>query len=154
MFKKANQPQEKVLGLLLMRFKVTPSQSVTIAQEWIDNHPEDSWSSLEQSLQNGLIRVQDSQLVSSYSPEIRKLVNDLRGENGIEIKDLNFRFKTYRKCFVGSDLIKWLINNYKTTKSEALKLGQDLIEEKIVHHVTDDHDFKDEYLFYRFYIDE
>ncbi|MCG8366531.1 MAG: hypothetical protein MJA27_24755 [Pseudanabaenales cyanobacterium] len=42
----------------------------------------------------------------------------------------------------------------KATHDEALRIGQLLVECGIIHHVTDEHSFKDEYLFYRFYEDE
>ncbi len=42
----------------------------------------------------------------------------------------------------------------KVTRPEAIQIGEMLIARQIVHHVHDDRNFKDEYLFYRFYIDE
>lgn len=152
--KKIEPAQEKVLALLMMRFKIPPSQSVSIVQQWIDEHPEESYENLKQSLENGLIRVEKQQFINLYTPEINRLVNKMRGENGIEIKDRNYRLKKYSQCFIGSETVKWFIDNYQTTKAEALKLGQNLITEKIIHHVTDDHEFKDDFLFYRFYVDE
>eukprot|EP01121_Diplochlamys_sp_Union-15-3_P019706 TRINITY_DN7497_c0_g1_i2.p1 TRINITY_DN7497_c0_g1~~TRINITY_DN7497_c0_g1_i2.p1 ORF type:complete len:238 (-),score=34.58 TRINITY_DN7497_c0_g1_i2:285-893(-) len=37
---------------------------------------------------------------------------------------------------------------------EAVKIGQQLIDADILHHVTDDHNFENENLFYRFRMDE
>lgn len=50
--------------------------------------------------------------------------------------------------------MSWLRDNLGLSQAEAIALGQRLIEEKWIHHVTDDHQFKNEYLFYRFYMDE
>jgi predicted RNase H-like HicB family nuclease len=40
------------------------------------------------------------------------------------------------------------------TRNEALSMGQRLIDLSIAHHVADEHPFKNEKLFYRFYRDE
>jgi len=40
------------------------------------------------------------------------------------------------------------------TREEAIQLGQLLIEQGIIHHVYDEHPFRDGYVFYRFYTDE
>lgn len=154
MLTKITQNKEKIIRLLLMKYLIPPSQSLNMVQEWINQHPQDSWPTLLRSLQNGLIKPENKQLVTLYSPEIRNLVNQMRGENGLEIKDRTHHFKIYPKCFVGSEAVNWLIKTYETPKSEALKLGRSLIEQRIIHHVCDDHDFEDDYFFYRFYIDE
>jgi small-conductance mechanosensitive channel len=86
--------------------------------------------------------------------EIEDLVSKIRGENGVEIKDRRYRLNTYHACFIGQELVDWLMANHGFTREEAIELGQILVEKKIVHHVTDQHPFMDEYLFYRFYADE
>jgi hypothetical protein len=40
------------------------------------------------------------------------------------------------------------------SREEAIKLGRTLIERSTIHHVTDKHTFKDDYLFYQFLADE
>jgi hypothetical protein len=40
------------------------------------------------------------------------------------------------------------------TVNEALSIGQRLIDLSLAHHVVDEHPFKNEKLFYRFYRDE
>jgi hypothetical protein len=42
----------------------------------------------------------------------------------------------------------------KSTREEAILMGQLMVQQGIIHHVLDEHDFKDELLFYRFYLDE
>jgi hypothetical protein len=39
--------------------------------------------------------------------DLKELANQARQE--IEIKDRKYHFKTYSQCFVGSDLVKWLL---------------------------------------------
>ncbi len=86
--------------------------------------------------------------------ELENLIREMRGKQGIEIKDRRYRLNLYSTCFVGRELVNWLVENYQLIREEAIELGQILIEKKMIHHVTDQHAFKDDYLFYRFYADE
>ena len=53
--------------------------------------------------------------------------------------------------FLGSDCVTYLVkNNHAATRNDAVVLGQTLLENKVFSHVTKDHSFKDEKLFYRF----
>ncbi|NET55726.1 MAG: mechanosensitive ion channel [Symploca sp. SIO2E6] len=83
--------------------------------------------------------------------DLDTLVNQMRSPGGLEIRDRKYRLKSYHNCFVGFEAVKWLMKTQKATKEEAIRLGQMLLEQKIIHHVEDQHDFKDAYLFYRFY---
>ena len=85
---------------------------------------------------------------------IKELVMKIRSENGVEIKDRRYRFNTYKTCFIGQQLVDWLVTNYDYSREEATEVGQILVEKKIIHHVTDEHPFMDDYFFYRFYVDE
>ena len=78
----------------------------------------------------------------------------MRGKEGVEIKDRRYKLTNYPLCFIGSEVVEWMQEKYSLSKSEAIRLGQELIDLKIIHHVADDHDFKGSYLFYRFYCDE
>ncbi|MGJ3250496.1 MAG: mechanosensitive ion channel domain-containing protein [Elainellaceae cyanobacterium] len=86
--------------------------------------------------------------------ELDRLVSQLRGEQGIEIKDRRYGLRIYAQCFVGSEAVDWLMNEQKATRDEAIRIGKILVERGIIHHVTDEHTFEDQYLFYRFYADE
>jgi len=74
---------------------------------------------------------------------------------GVEIKDRTHRLKNYPKCFLGNDAVTWLITNkiVMDVKS-ALCIGNLLMGEGLFKHVTGDHSFKNESLFYRFSIHE
>ena len=78
----------------------------------------------------------------------------MRGSNGLEIQDRRYGFKIFHKTFLGSEAVEWLIKHERATRPEAIAIGQLMIEQGIIHHVLDEHEFKDEPLFYRFYADE
>lgn len=83
--------------------------------------------------------------------EIYRLVEQMRGPEGLSIRDRRFRLTRYPNCFVGSEAVAWIVRTQKATHAEAVRLGQLLVERGIIHHVTDEHSFKDENLFYCFY---
>ncbi|NES99046.1 MAG: mechanosensitive ion channel protein [Sphaerospermopsis sp. SIO1G2] len=85
---------------------------------------------------------------------LEELVTKMRNVGGIRIEDRRHKLRTYHRCFVGKEVVAWLIENLKLSHNQAILLGQKLMDEKWIHHVTNDHKFKDEYLFYRFYWDE
>ncbi|MFG6103472.1 mechanosensitive ion channel [Leptothoe sp. EHU-05/26/07-4] len=85
---------------------------------------------------------------------LERLVKQMRSENGLNIQNRRFRLTVYPNCFIGSETVTWLAKTQNATREAAVRIGQALVEQGIFHHVTDEHPFKDEYLFYRFYEDE
>lgn len=85
---------------------------------------------------------------------LQSLVDQMRGPDGVDIKDRRHRLNVYPQCFIGTDAVHWLMRTQKATHTEALRIGQMLIDRGLMHHVVDEHDFEDAYLFYRFYEDE
>ena len=86
--------------------------------------------------------------------DMKELIAQMRRPGGLDIRDRRFGLRNYPKCFVGTEAVRWLVQTQKATHDEAVRIGQILIECGVIHHVTDEHSFKDEYLFYRFYEDE
>ncbi|ERN40349.1 small-conductance mechanosensitive channel [Rubidibacter lacunae KORDI 51-2] len=86
--------------------------------------------------------------------DLEKLVDRMRAHGGVKIGDRRYRLNVYPRCFVGSEVVDWLVQNCSVTRVEAVEIGQMLLDRGIVHHVMDEHGFRDEYLFYRFYSDE
>lgn len=91
---------------------------------------------------------------SVATTEIDRLVEQMLGPDGLVISDRRFRLSAYPKCFVGSEAVSWMIRTQKAMQIEAFRLGQLLVDRGVVHHASDEHGFKDEHLFYRFYKDE
>ncbi|MBI3770203.1 MAG: mechanosensitive ion channel [Deltaproteobacteria bacterium] len=82
------------------------------------------------------------------------LVARMRGDDGITIADRRHFLRVHARCFVGSDAVDWLVHHERLTRDEAVALGRRLVERGLVHHVLDEHEFKDGPLFYRFRADE
>ena len=76
-----------------------------------------------------------------------------RSNSGFSVLDRSHRGVPYSRCFVGSEATEWM-QAQGHTLNEALSMGQQLIDLSLIHHVLDEHPFKNEKLFYRFYRDE
>ena len=76
-----------------------------------------------------------------------------RSNAGFKVLDRSYRGTQYARCFVGSEAVEW-IQAQGYTVNEALSIGQQLIDMSLIHHVLDEHSFKNEKLFYRFFRDE
>ncbi|CAF2852827.1 unnamed protein product [Rotaria sp. Silwood2] len=72
------------------------------------------------------------------------------------IRDRKYHLKIHRSCLVGSEMVDWLIHQSPIvhSRSQAVDMWQALLEEGAIAHVSQEHYFKDKYLFYRFSGDE
>ncbi|OXB56632.1 hypothetical protein ASZ78_016187 [Callipepla squamata] len=76
-------------------------------------------------------------------------------KQGSLIKDRKRKLTTFPKCFLGSEFVSWLLEIGEIHRSEeGVHLGQALLENGIIHHVTDKHQFKPEHMLYRFRYDD
>ena len=66
-----------------------------------------------------------------------------------------YHFRVYENCFIGSDAVQWLLDSgHARDETEAVNIGKKLVRFGMIHHVVEEHDFENKYLFYRFSIDE
>uniref|UniRef100_A0A673V9J7 Phosphatidylinositol 3,4,5-trisphosphate-dependent Rac exchanger 1 protein n=1 Tax=Suricata suricatta TaxID=37032 RepID=A0A673V9J7_SURSU len=71
------------------------------------------------------------------------------------IKDRRRKLSTVPKCFLGNEFVAWLLETGEISKTEeGVNLGQALLENGIIHHVSDKHQFKNEQVMYRFRYDD
>ena len=91
---------------------------------------------------------------NSNSISLKQLAVQMRSQNGVEIKTRRYKLKLYQRCFLGNEAVTWLSEKTKLSRKDTVKLGQKMIDKGFFHHVVDEHQFKDEELFYRFNEDE
>ncbi len=82
------------------------------------------------------------------------LAERMRGADGVERADRRHLLRTHRRCFVGQHAVDWLVRHEGLTREEAVSAGQRLLERGVLHHVLDEHDFRDGNFYYRFRADE
>merc|ERR1712228_249703 len=72
-------------------------------------------------------------------------------KEGLEIKDRSYIFNTYHQCFIGKSMVSFMLkNNICKSREEGESIGKLLISAGMIQHVLNQHDFKDDKLFYRF----
>ena len=58
---------------------------------------------------------------------------------------------TYIHTRVASELVDWFVSSGEAeSREQAVEFGQLLINTDYIHHVVDEHNFEDAYLFFRF----
>lgn len=84
-----------------------------------------------------------------------ELYQDLYKSDPPIIKNRKYHMQVYKACFRGDELITWLVNQFQVQdRNEGVAVGRMLLMHGLIHHVCDDHTFKDEGLFYRFCRDD
>eukprot|EP00934_Nitzschia_sp_Nitz4_P001309 Nitzschia sp. Nitz4//scaffold65_size103378//22017//24157//NITZ4_004458-RA/size103378-augustus-gene-0.78-mRNA-1//1//CDS//3329556216//1309//frame0 len=72
-------------------------------------------------------------------------------KKNVQIMDRRYHLKTYKDCFVASEAVDYLVQSgAAATREEAVRMGRALQSSFVFEHVTRDHEFADEYLFFRF----
>lgn len=75
-------------------------------------------------------------------------------ESGNLVKDRHWRMRSYPKSFVGHEMVTWLSAFRGISRLDAVVVGDRMLQAEVFHHVSRDHPFRDEYLFYRFAEDD
>jgi len=70
------------------------------------------------------------------------------------VKDRKYHLRTYKKCCVGNKLVDYIMKENKCNRVEAVQFAELLTEKCLLEHVTQDHPFHDDKLFYRFLLPE
>ncbi|KAK6471881.1 phosphatidylinositol 3,4,5-trisphosphate-dependent Rac exchanger 1 protein-like [Huso huso] len=84
-----------------------------------------------------------------------KLYHMIMSKSRHLIKDRRRKLSIVHKCFLGNEFVSWLIETGEISKpDEGVNLGQALLENGIIHHVSDKHQFKNEQVLYRFRYDD
>ena len=83
-----------------------------------------------------------------------RLIRDMHGRDGLPIRDRTAGFRTYSQCFTGTAAVRWLMRHERATQEEAVRIGQRLLAQGVIHHVLDEHNFEDASYFYRFRDDD
>ena len=68
-----------------------------------------------------------------------------------DLEDRRWKLKTYKSCFIGSEIIAVIIKlKFASNTDEAIEFGNKLLNSNLICHVENDHIFKNENLFYKF----
>ncbi len=81
---------------------------------------------------------------------LKEIAQKMGGETGVNIKTRWQNFQPHDESFLGSEAVSWLANELNLSREEAIQLGQQMLEEKIIQGITDGKRFTDRKLLYRF----
>merc|ERR1719384_2576020 len=77
-----------------------------------------------------------------------------RLKENLTIRDRTWRLRMYRKCFVGNECVEVMISlKIANNEQEAIKMGNKLMNAKIIQHITNEHGFENKHYFYKFVAD-
>eukprot|EP00937_MAST-01D_sp_MAST-1D-sp2_P000302 g302.t1 len=97
--------------------------------------------------------VKEWRKAEAASIELKDMAAAMR--EAVAVEDRQYRMKTYKKCFLGTSAVSWMLrSSHAKSEAEALALGNKMLQTGLLWHVTGDHDFKNQKLFYRFAADE
>eukprot|EP01080_Neovahlkampfia_damariscottae_P001044 gene1044-10563_t len=113
------------------------------------------------SLKSSKIKIEPSKnfLNDTYDDLVNldDIINKMKDPKlGVVIKNRRYYLKTYESCFIGSEMVSWIIENVPRikTRDDAVLFGQEILEEGYFDHVVKEKPFKDIDYFYRFKSDE
>lgn len=94
------------------------------------------------------------EITQKFTPEvIEELAKTMRAS--IEVKDRRHLFNFYPMSFVGKELNQWLLaNGHAENIHEAIEIGNHFMNNKVFSNLMGDGAFSNEYLLYRFTVDE
>lgn len=72
----------------------------------------------------------------------------------LDIRDRTYLLKTYPQCFVGTEAAAVMAKAFSCSIEQAVSIGQDLGALGLLVHVTRDHDFRNENLYFRLAVSE
>lgn len=84
--------------------------------------------------------------------KLSTLAVQLQGPGGLKLVDRTWHFKVHPHCFLGSELVSWLIEAFEDidSREEANLYGQSLMDRGLFRHVEQRHGFLDGHFFYEF----
>lgn len=87
--------------------------------------------------------------------KLSTLAKELQSSRGLKIEDRRWHLRLYEMCFVGTELVDWLVENFSDIpdRAQAIEYGQVLMQGGLFEHVSKRHQFLDGYYFYQFKLD-
>ncbi|EMR08771.1 hypothetical protein PNEG_02942 [Pneumocystis murina B123] len=89
--------------------------------------------------------------LKTLDAKLNSIAQEIQGPRGIKFQDRRWHLKLYENCFIGMDMVTWLLENFSdiSTREEAVYYGNELLSKGLFEHVNNDHQFLDGYFFYR-----
>lgn len=70
-------------------------------------------------------------------------------QQSLDVRERSYRMRIYEDCFLGTEATGYLEHRFRLQPSQAVELGDALVQLGLLVHVMQEHPFRDEALFYR-----
>lgn len=78
------------------------------------------------------VRASNKSAILAVGEELRQL---LHAEDPPVIRERRYHLKSYTKCFVGHEMVDWLLKKGEVeSRAEAVAMMQKLLENEVIHH--------------------
>jgi len=78
------------------------------------------------------VRQSNKDAILSVGEELRVLLHE---EEPPMIKDRRFHLRSYNQCFIGSEMVDWLLKKGEVeSRIEAIQMMQKLVDYGVLHH--------------------
>ena len=89
-------------------------------------------SPLRKKKMTNTVRASNKAAILAVGEELRLLLHE---ENPPLLKDRRYHLKVYEKCFVGYEMVDWLLKKGEVeSRMEAVAMMQKLLDHGVVHH--------------------
>jgi twitching motility two-component system response regulator PilG len=109
--------KEEILAILLMRFKIQPSNSLPMVQSWFRKNQQENWETLKKMLKHNQITLSEGELKKVSQSTYKILCID---DSPIVLREIN-------RLLEGYDGSVFLINNPINALREMIRIEPDLI---------------------------
>ncbi|KAF8469033.1 hypothetical protein BDZ91DRAFT_781958 [Kalaharituber pfeilii] len=92
-----------------------------------------------------------SEMFDRSNLNLKTLAQEIQGPKGVRLQNRIWHIRLHQKCFIGSELVTWMMENFRDLESraEAVELGNELMRSGLFHHVEGRHMFRDGNYFYQ-----
>ena len=139
--------------ILFLQHQIPLAEGNLLIDWWLKQHPQESQTTLSKLLKSKQVLLKNRNLIDLPQlslTEATQLAEQILQSGKLEIKERRYHLRQYHNCFVGSELVDYLVNYQDCLTEEAVALGQSLLKHNLIQHVHNEHEFENEFLFYRF----
>jgi len=122
-------------AFLFLNHQISIQESNLIINKWLDNHPQESRATLSKLLKTKKVLFKNNQLLDLPQLSLEEgiqLVQEIQNDRQLEVKDRRYNLRNYPTCFIGSELVEFLIKSRNYLEEEAIAIGQNLLEHKLI----------------------
>ena len=110
----------------------TPAIRTSLAESSCGEERNSYYYSIQTRRMTNTVRASNRGAILAVGEELRQL---LHSEQPAIIKDRRYHLRSFEQCFVGHDMVDWLLKKGEVeSRREAVAMMQKLLENGVIHH--------------------